>query len=84
MNLIHRLVNLLPKFNEWAQGEAMQVISQYRRENDTEKFHLMNIADQFLSSAVVSGASNILLALTIPYRPDYRSKGARVSTTESL
>jgi hypothetical protein len=67
MNLIHHLVNSLPKFSEWAQSEAMQVISQYKPENDTERFDLMNIVDQFLSSAspaVLSGAAKILLALT--------------------
>jgi hypothetical protein len=67
MNLIHHLVNMLPKFSEWAQSEAMQVISQYTPENDAERFDLMNIVDQFLSSsspAVLAGASKILLALT--------------------
>jgi hypothetical protein len=67
MNLIHHIINSLPKFSEWAQSEAMQVISQYRPENDTETFDLMNIVDQFLSSAslaVLSIASRILLALT--------------------
>jgi len=28
MNLIHDLVNSLRMFNEWAQSEAMQLISQ--------------------------------------------------------
>jgi hypothetical protein len=67
MNLIHHLVNSLPKFSEWAQSEAMQVISQYKPGNNAERFDLMNIIDQFLlsaSPAVLSGAAKILLALT--------------------
>jgi hypothetical protein len=67
MNLIHHLVNSLPKCSEWAQSEAMQVISQYKPENNAERFDLMNIIDQFLlsaSPAVLSGAAKILLALT--------------------
>jgi hypothetical protein len=67
MNLIHHLVNMLPKFSEWAQSEAMQVISQYTPENDAERFDLMNIVDQFLSSsspAVLAGAAKILFTLT--------------------
>ena len=66
-NLIHHLVNSLPKFSEWAQSEAMQVISQYTPETDKERFDLMNIIDQFLqssSSAVLTGAAKILLSLT--------------------
>ena len=67
MNLIHHLVNSLPKFSEWAQAEAMQVIAQYQPANDKERFDLMNIVDQFLqssSSAVLTAAVKILLALT--------------------
>jgi len=66
-NLIHHLVNSLPKFSEWAQSEAMQVISQYTPDTDKERFDLMNIIDQFLqssSSAVLTGATKILLSLT--------------------
>lgn len=67
MNLIHHLVNSLPKFSEWAQSEAMQVISQYHPANDRERFDLMNIVDQFLqssSSAVLTATVKILLTLT--------------------
>jgi hypothetical protein len=42
----------------------MQVISQYCLENDTKNFDLMNIVGQFLSPAVLSGASKILLVPT--------------------
>lgn len=67
VNLIHHLVNSLPKFSEWAQSEAMQVISQYVPATDKERYDLMNIIDQFLSSssaAVLTGAAKILITLT--------------------
>lgn len=66
-NLIHHLVNSLPKFSEWAQSEAMQVISQYVPETDAERWDLMNIIDQFFSSssaAVLTAAAKILITLT--------------------
>lgn len=66
-NMIHHLVNSLPKFSEWAQSEAMDVIASYQPETDRERIDLMNIIDQFLSSssaAVLTGATKILLSLT--------------------
>lgn len=67
MKLIHHLVNLLPKFSEWAQAEALQVISKYQPESDKERFDIMNIVDPYLSSAsasVLISATKVLLALT--------------------
>ncbi|KAH0793113.1 beta-adaptin-like protein a [Histomonas meleagridis] len=67
VSLIHHLVNSLPKFSEWAQSEAMQVISQYVPSSDKERYDLMNIIDQFLSSsaaAVLTAAAKILITLT--------------------
>ena len=65
--LIHHLVNTLSKFSEWAQSEALQVISQYQPETDKERFDLMNIIDQFLSSSAASvlvAATKVLIGLT--------------------
>ncbi|EAX91527.1 Adaptin N terminal region family protein [Trichomonas vaginalis G3] len=67
MKLIHHLVNSLPKFSEWAQSEALQVISKYTPDSDKERFDIMNIVDPYLSSAsasVLVAATKVLLALT--------------------
>jgi len=65
--LIHHLVNTLTKFSEWAQSEALQVISQYKPSTDKERIDLMNIIDQFLSSSAASvmvSATKVLMVLT--------------------
>jgi hypothetical protein len=67
MKLIHHLVNSLPKFSEWAQSEALMVISKYEPETDKERFDIMNIVDPYLSSAsgaVLIAATKVLLKLT--------------------
>jgi hypothetical protein len=65
--LIHQLANSLGKFSEWAQSEAMQVISQFRPSTDQERYDVMNIVDPYLSSssaAVLTSAAKILLTMT--------------------
>ena len=67
MKLIHHLVNSLPKFSEWAQSEALMVISKYEPETDKERFDIMNIVDPYLSSSsgsVLLAATKVLLTLT--------------------